>query len=97
MCSSNRAGIGNCAVSKSPTVRLQTCSPAAIILRMFAAILRISEPTNPRTLSDNDRSTREGSPNCSVDRVSCDMQVIVSGPAALDQPTFKPSIFCWLE
>src|SRR6185503_3288243 len=43
----NISGTGNSLGAKSPTVRLQTCSPRAIISRTSPAILRIGEPIKP--------------------------------------------------
>ena len=61
--SSSSAGAGNCAGSKSPTVRLQISAPFAFRARISAAMRRISEPITPRARSPSDASTRAGSPS----------------------------------
>src|SRR5262245_5575780 len=48
--------MGKYAESKSPTVRLQMTAPLALSARIWAEILRISEPTMPRARDDTPAS-----------------------------------------
>ena len=61
--SSSAVGAGNCAGSKSPTVRLQISAPLALSARIWAAMRKISDPTTPRARSDNDASVVAASPS----------------------------------
>src|SRR5512138_2424292 len=88
--------MGNCFGSKSPTVRLQTGFPVAMSSRICPAILRISEPTRPRTRSESEASTREAFPKSSWVRMSLVMAGILYSGSMRNPMTKAVLIFLFL-